>query len=65
MSIRITRQGSGYQAEVTTPQRGIWRTDRAFGRDELIQELYKLGCHQIDIGDAFYEADPEWLNNQR
>jgi hypothetical protein len=24
--------------------------------------LRSLGCHQTDIGDAFYAADPEWLS---
>jgi hypothetical protein len=28
--------------------------------DELVEALLGLGCHQSDIGDAFYEADPEW-----
>jgi hypothetical protein len=30
-------------------------------RDELIDKLRALGCHQTDIGDAFSEADPDWL----
>ena len=29
--------------------------------DDLIEALRKLGCHQTDIGDAFYDADPNWL----
>jgi hypothetical protein len=29
--------------------------------EQLIEELGGRGCHQTDIGDAFYEADPEWL----
>jgi len=28
----------------------------------LIGALEQLGCHQTDIGDALYEADPFWLN---
>jgi hypothetical protein len=30
--------------------------------DELIAALRDQGCHQTDIGDAFYAADPEWLS---
>jgi len=32
--------------------------------DDLIRELLALGFHQIDIGDAFYEADPTWLSQK-
>jgi hypothetical protein len=28
----------------------------------LIDALAELGFHQQDIGDAFYEADPDWLD---
>lgn len=31
-------------------------------RDELVAALQEIGCHQTDIGDAFFEADPDWLN---
>jgi hypothetical protein len=30
------------------------------GIDALVAALLALGCHQTDIGDALYEADPEW-----
>ena len=29
--------------------------------DDLVAALRERGCHQTDIGDAFDEADPEWL----
>ena len=29
--------------------------------DALVDALRQRGCHQTDIGDAFYFADPEWL----
>ena len=28
---------------------------------ELIAALLQRGCHQTDIGDAFYAANPNWL----
>jgi len=31
-------------------------------RKELIDALRALGCHTTDIGDAFYTADPNWLD---
>jgi hypothetical protein len=33
--------------------------------DELIDRLRQLGCHQTDIGDAFYAANPKWLEDVR
>jgi hypothetical protein len=30
--------------------------------EELVGELRSRGCHQTDIGDAFYDADPQWLD---
>jgi hypothetical protein len=63
MAIVIRRVGLLYEAVVTSPHgRGqAWRTEYALGRSELIDVLRSRGCHQTDIGDAFYDADPEWL----
>ena len=30
--------------------------------NELHARLFSLGCHVTDIGDAFFEADPDWLS---
>lgn len=62
MAIRIERQGDCYVAEVTPPhgQGRHWASPHPMSVDQLIGELQSLGCHQTDIGDAFYEADPEW-----
>lgn len=38
-----------------------WSTSTPMSKDDLIRELLSLGIHQIDIGDAFYAADPDWL----
>ena len=63
MSIEIRRVDGLYEAEVTPPHgnRSLWRSPQPMTRIELIDALRDLGCHQTDIGDAFYEADPEWL----
>jgi hypothetical protein len=62
MPIVIARDGDSYSAEVTPPHgRGRhWKSPDAMGIDALIEALLALGCHQTDIGDALYEADPDW-----
>ena len=62
MPIKIERQGDLYTAEVTPPHGDgrRWASSRPMTTDELIEALQALGCHQTDIGDAFYEADPAW-----
>jgi hypothetical protein len=63
MGIRIIRRGSDYSAVITPPHGH--RASITLGplpQNELISQLQSLGCHQTDIGDAFYEADPEWLD---
>ena len=63
MTIRIERIGTLYRAETTPPHGGNdpWSSPKPVRRDSLIEALLARGCHQTDIGDAFYEADPEWL----
>ena len=63
MAIVITRVGDLYEATTTAPHGGDepWATSRPMSRGDLIAALRGRGCHQTDIGDAFYEADPEWL----
>lgn len=63
MPVAIRMKEGLYEAEVTPPHgKGVlWRTPIPMSRNELAVALLELGCHQTDIGDAFYEADPEWL----
>lgn len=63
MAIVVCRIAAMYEAELTPPHGGgiPWRSEGPMSRDELVAELQRQGCHQTDIGDAFYEADPEWL----
>jgi hypothetical protein len=63
MPIVIKKENGGYTARVTPPHgRGAeWSTPQPMFRDELIAALRERGCHQTDIGDAFYETDREWL----
>lgn len=64
MQLRIQRHDNGYTATVT-PSHGDdvrWEQVEPIGQGVLIDALTELGFHQQDIGDAFYEADPEWLD---
>ena len=63
MAIVIFRMGQRYRANVTPPHcRGeAWSTPEPMTADELVDALRERGCHQTDIGDAFFDADPEWL----
>ena len=63
MAIIIKLAGIGYLAEVTPPNihGSAWKISKPMSRDELARELLRLGCHETDVGDAFYAADPNWL----
>lgn len=63
MAIRIDRIGDRYTAVVSPPHGGgtAWETVRPVPIEDLIDQLTRRGCHQTDIGDALYDADPEWL----
>ena len=63
MAITISRLGDRYAAVVSPPHGGgiPWATDEPMGAQELVRELATRGCHQTDIGDAFYAADDAWL----
>ncbi len=54
-----------YEAEVSPPHcRGeAWASPHPMSVNALVSELESRGCHQTDIGDAFFEADPDWLSN--
>lgn len=63
MAIVVTRTGNLYGATVTPPHgKGKpWSSPEAMPGSKLIDRLRELGCHTTDITDAFYEADPSWL----
>jgi hypothetical protein len=66
MAIRITKLDGGYVAEVTPPHGGStpWGIGDPRSADDLIALLRDRGCHPTDTGDAFYEADPSWLEEE-
>jgi hypothetical protein len=63
VAIMVKRVGALYAADVTPPHDGgdPWESGAPMCVDDLVAELLSRGCHQTDIGDAFYAADPEWL----
>jgi hypothetical protein len=65
MAITIKKVEKRYLARVTPPHGNgsNWEAHAPMTRDQLVQQLLSLGCHQTDIGDAFYDADPEWLDS--
>lgn len=62
--IVIHKLDNGYAADVTPPhgQGRAWSSPHPMSRDELVAALRRIGCYQTDIGDAFFEADPRWLD---
>lgn len=62
MSIEIRRVGHLYEASVRPPhgRSQPWDSPHPMRVDDLIDALLGRGCHQTDIGDAFFDADPEW-----
>ena len=64
MPIKIKLESKGlYSAEASPPDTDReWATSNPLTVGELINELYAIGAHQTDIGDAFYTADPDWLS---
>lgn len=62
--LSIRKTALGYDAEAGSPHtRREWRTKQPTTAADLVAVLRKLGCHPTDIGDAFFEADPNWLES--
>jgi len=60
--ILIAKADGGYTAHATPPHVAEeWLSGPALTAKDLIAALLAQGVHQTDIGDAFYEAEPNWL----
>ena len=58
-------EGHLYMATATPPHvSALWEAAQPSTVDQIVSELRGRGCHQTDIGDAFYEADPDWLTKR-
>jgi hypothetical protein len=64
MPIVVVKVGDLWEAEVTPPHgRGqTWRSSHPQTLNALMASLEGLGCHQTDIRDSLYLADPDWLS---
>ncbi len=61
MSLQVRKTEDGYTA--TGELNGVtFQTDRPFAARVLVRWLQDRGFHQTDIGDAFFEADPDWMS---
>lgn len=63
MTLRILRVRGGYVASKTDRDldQVVWEHLHPVSADELIALLAPLGLHQQDVGDAFCETDPGWV----
>jgi len=62
--IKIEKVRDGYLVHVTSPRvQEEWKSPNPLNRGELVKELRSRGVHTTSISDAFYEADPNWLQN--
>jgi hypothetical protein len=63
MTIVVKQTSFGYEAIATPPHvsGAAWQSSHPMPVGELIAALLQRGCHQTDIGDAFYAANPNWL----
>jgi hypothetical protein len=65
VGIEVSVKGDGYVATVSPNPLGgaTWLSGEPMSGRALSDTLVKLGCHQTDVGDAFYQADPNWLSH--
>jgi len=62
--IKIEKVRDGYLVHVTSPHvQEEWKSPIPLSCGELVKELRSRGVHTTSISDAFYEADPNWLQN--
>jgi hypothetical protein len=64
VSIDIEWKGNdSYTARVSPPDSArTWVTPEPTSAKDLADRLRDLGCHTTDIADAFYWANPNWLD---
>lgn len=63
MAIVVKQSDAGYEAFVTPLHTTgpAWQSSQPMFVRELVAALIARGCHQTDVGDAFYAANPKWL----
>jgi hypothetical protein len=60
LGANITKHADGYTAVVTSGSGEVeWTSPEPMDRHRLTEILHVLGCHLIDVWEAFAAADPE------
>lgn len=60
--IEIELVDGKYIARVSPPHGTVeWESKEPLTVQALDAKLHDLGCHATDISDAFYAADPGWV----
>ena len=55
-----------YFVSASPPDAGVvWSPTEPLTGHQVTKGLLERGCHQQDVGDAMYEADPEWIEKLR
>jgi hypothetical protein len=64
MAIEIQHVDGGYTVQAHRSANGAeWSTSEPMTVNAIVDKLRDLGFHPFDIGDAFYAADPDRLQN--
>ena len=67
MALKIVRVSDDLYSVCATPPevREEWASTEPIRGRQLTRELLDRGAHQTDVGDAMYEADPDWIGKLR
>jgi hypothetical protein len=62
--IRVEKIGDLYVGRVIRDGAVQWEVGEPLTASQLVELLKAQGCHLLDIGDAFTNADPtgDWMN---
>ncbi len=59
---RITRSGGLYEAYVSpSHMKGPWGSPKPMKAKELFEALVAIGINGVDVWEAFFECDPDFL----
>jgi hypothetical protein len=67
MALKIVRISDDLYSVCATPPdvRSEWSPAEPMRGQQLTRELLGRGAHQTDVGDAMYDADPDWIKKLR
>lgn len=67
MALKIVKVSDDLYSVIATPPdvNEEWSPPKPLRGRRLSCELIERGAHQGDVGDAMYEADPDWIRKLR